>query len=173
MISLRCAQLPWERCAWTIDYQEKTSHPSGHTKDGAGVPRALPHQRLWVGPSLGISGLLGTRASQLLPVAFRAPSTPLDLLRWQQRLDQGAGSYTYRGARHRHPRFQKCDHPHWSWKGSGGHAEGLCDNMFLQKRLRQWPEFLQICFCSDHSFPSSLDYNTGVFPVLLASLGKN
>ena len=173
MISLRCAQLPWERCAWTIDFQKETSHPSGHTKDGVGVPCALPHQGLWVGPSLGTSGLLGTRASHLLPVAFRAPSTPLDLLRWQQRLDQGAGSYTYRGARHRHPRCQKCDHLHWSWKGSGGHAEGLCDNMFLQARLRQRPEFLQICFCSNHSFLSSLDYNTGVFPVLLASLGKN
>lgn len=173
MISLRCAQLPWKRCAWTIEYQKEINHPSGHTKAGAEVPCALPHQGLWVGPSLGTFGLLGTRASQLLPVAFRAPSTPLDLLRRQQRLNQGAGSYTYWGTRHRRPRCQKRDRPQWSWKGSGGHPEGLCDNTFLQEKLRQWPEFLQICFCSNHSFLSSLDCNMDVFPILLASLGKN
>ena len=125
------------------------------------------------GAILGTFGLLAIRASQLLPVVFRAPSTPLDLLRWQKRLDQGAGSYTYWGARHRCPRCQKHGCPQWSWKGSGGHPEGLCDNTFLQERLRQWPAFLQIRFCSNHSFLSSLDYNKDVFPVLLASLGKN
>lgn len=80
----------------------------------------LSRDYVWAGAAQGASGLLGTRVSGLLPVALRAPSTPLGPLRPQQSLDQGAGQgvTAYRGHRHRHPRVLEV----WS---SGLELEGV------------------------------------------------